>query len=81
MSALRPATPAETDARGMTGLSYAVAMALAGNGATVARPGATVRVQCGVFVRVVAGFPKYLSTVADREATDWAAVSYTETTD
>lgn len=79
MSALRPATPAETADRRMTGLSYADAMALAGRGATVTRPGATVRVQCGVFVRVEPGFPKYVSTTADREATDWTVVSFTET--
>jgi len=79
VSGLRPTTAAETASRGQAGLGYAEAMAAAGHGATVTRPGTTVRVQYGLFVRVQPGFPKYLSTTEDREATDWSAVSYTET--
>lgn len=62
---------------GQAGLSYASAMAAAGVGVTVTRPGATVRVQDGRFVRVQPGFPKYLSTADDREATDWSTISNT----
>jgi hypothetical protein len=64
---------------GQTGLSYASAMAAAGVGVTVTRPGATVRVRDGLFVRVQPGFPKYLSTPDDREATDWSTISNTGT--